>query len=45
MFHDAGRGEDEGSADDMVDDGGSEASEDWEDGTTLFSRLMETETL
>ena len=28
---------------DDVDGSGSEATEDWEDGTTLFSRFMETD--
>lgn len=48
MLHDAARSEDEGCADelrDVVEDSGSEAAEDWEDGTTLFSGFMENDSL
>jgi len=46
MFHDAVHNEDEGVANEVrnvVDESGSEATEDWEDGTTLFSGFMEND--
>jgi hypothetical protein len=48
MFHDATNDEGEGHANelrDTIDDSSSEAAEDWEDGTTLFSGFMETDSL
>ena len=44
VLHDAAHSEDEECVDEprgVVDDSGSEAAEDWEDGTTLFSGFME----
>ena len=46
MVQDAPRSEDEECAVEsrgIVDDSGSEAAEDWEDGTTLFSGFMEND--
>jgi hypothetical protein len=48
VFHGATHDEDEGCADelrDVVDDSDSEAPEDWEDGTTLFSGFVESNSL
>ena len=48
VLHDAAQNEDEGCADEVrdgVDDTDSEAAEDWEDGTTLFSGFMENDSL
>lgn len=48
VFYDPANEEDEGGANELqgvVDDSGSEATEDWEDGTTLFSGFMETDLL
>jgi hypothetical protein len=46
MFHKTSE-EDEGGKqlEDVVDYSGSEAAEDWEDGTTLFSGFMDTDSL
>jgi hypothetical protein len=47
-LHDAAHNEDEMRGDelgDVVDDSGSEAAEDWEDGTTLFSGFMQNDSL
>ena len=48
MLHNAAHNDDEECADeprDVVDDSDSEAAEDWEDGTTLFSGFMQNDSL
>lgn len=44
VFDGAANDEHEGASEpqDDIDDSGSEATEDWDDGTTLFGGFMET---